>query len=71
MWNAVQKGWAHPQHYAVCVRDLPKDVSEELVRLLFVARHCFPLPDFPLIAKEIGGLREKPPASTAAQTATL
>jgi hypothetical protein len=34
MWNAVQKGWAHPQHYAVCVRDHPLGVMEELVRLL-------------------------------------
>jgi hypothetical protein len=39
MWNAVQKGWAHPQHYAVCVRDHPKTVFEEMERLLLAVRY--------------------------------
>jgi hypothetical protein len=44
MWNAVQKGWAHPQQYAVCVRDHPKSVFEEMERLLLAVRYCYPFP---------------------------
>lgn len=39
MWNAVQKRWAHPQHYAVCVRDHPITVSKEIDRLLLAVSY--------------------------------
>lgn len=39
MWNTVQKGWAHPQHYAVCVRDHPLRVLEEMERFLSAYRY--------------------------------
>jgi hypothetical protein len=56
MWNAVRNGWAHPQQYAVCVRDHPISVFQEIERLLIAIRYA---------------LRANLPAKTAAKTASL
>jgi hypothetical protein len=39
MWTAVNNHWAHPMHCAVCVRDHPLRVSEEINRLLLAVRY--------------------------------
>ncbi|MGH7782275.1 MAG: hypothetical protein ACREO5_00300 [Candidatus Binatia bacterium] len=68
LWNAVQKGWCPPPLYAVCVRDQPLRVCEELVRLLSAVHFYLNRTG---VRTPVPELRENLPANTAAQTANL